>query len=289
MARIRTIKPDFFTSEQISECSRDARLLFIGIWNFCDDAGIHPVSYKQLKMQIFPGDDCLIDEIKGWVDELLREKLLIEYEVSSKRYWQVTGWHHQRIEKPSFKYPNPSVINSTTNDGKSTTNDGSSMRIDPRKGMERKVNKEKEKKINKRKEKEKDPCFDEFWKSYPKREGSNSKHDAHKAWNARLREKYTVDQIMEGLRRYINYCNVKQLINTQFVKQAVTFIGPALHFLESWEVNGNANTNTQSYIHPADIAAQRREAATRRLEKELAEEQLGKNKGIIGKTYDNIP
>ena len=30
-----------WTSEQIVECSPIARLLFIGMWNFCDDGGNH--------------------------------------------------------------------------------------------------------------------------------------------------------------------------------------------------------------------------------------------------------
>jgi len=42
MARIRTIKPEFWVSEQVGECSPNARLLFIGMWNFCDDRGVHP-------------------------------------------------------------------------------------------------------------------------------------------------------------------------------------------------------------------------------------------------------
>ena len=57
MARIRTIKPEFWTSEQVMECSPLARLLFIGVWNFCDDAGNHPMSAKTLKALVFPGDD----------------------------------------------------------------------------------------------------------------------------------------------------------------------------------------------------------------------------------------
>jgi hypothetical protein len=50
MARIRTVKPEFWTSEQVMNCSRDARLLFIGMWNFCDDGGNHPASAKTLKV-----------------------------------------------------------------------------------------------------------------------------------------------------------------------------------------------------------------------------------------------
>ena len=41
MARIRSIKPEFWTAEQVMECSPMARLLFIGMWNFCDDGGNH--------------------------------------------------------------------------------------------------------------------------------------------------------------------------------------------------------------------------------------------------------
>lgn len=107
MARIRTVKPDFFTSEQIVDCSPTARLLFIGMWCFSDDAGIHPASLRQLKMQVFPGDDISLDRIAELVGELQAAKLIIEYQVENKRYWQVTGWHHQKIDRPSFRHPLP--------------------------------------------------------------------------------------------------------------------------------------------------------------------------------------
>ena len=62
MARIRTIKPEFWTSDQVVECSFAARLLFIGMWNFCDDYGVHPASLRKLKMEIFPGDDEMVTD-----------------------------------------------------------------------------------------------------------------------------------------------------------------------------------------------------------------------------------
>lgn len=37
MPRIRTIKPEYWTSEQVLDLSIPARLAFIGLWNFCDD------------------------------------------------------------------------------------------------------------------------------------------------------------------------------------------------------------------------------------------------------------
>ena len=107
MARIRSIKPEFFTSEQIAECSTSARLLFIGMWCFCDDNGIHPASYARLKMEVMPADDITQKDIGKLVDELIAAKLISEYEVDGKPYWIVTGWKHQKIDRPSFKYPTP--------------------------------------------------------------------------------------------------------------------------------------------------------------------------------------
>ena len=112
MARIRTIKPEFWTSEQIVECSPIARLLFIGMWNFCDDGGNHPASAKTLKMQIFPGDDIAISQIEALVAELVAAGLLSEYLAEGRRYWNVTGWKHQKIERPSYKYPRSLADNS---------------------------------------------------------------------------------------------------------------------------------------------------------------------------------
>lgn len=109
MARIRTIKPSFWTSEQIVECSTNARLLFIGIWNFADDGGVIPASIKSLKMQIFPGDDFSSSEIGSMVDELLRVGLIIEYQVDTKSYWAVSGWHHQKIDRPNLTHPQPNL------------------------------------------------------------------------------------------------------------------------------------------------------------------------------------
>ena len=107
MARIRSIKPEFWTSEQITECSPNARLLFVGLWSFCDDAGIHPASVARLKMEVFPADDFSRADIASMVEELVNVGLLNPYEVQGEQFWQVTGWHHQKIDQPTFKYPLP--------------------------------------------------------------------------------------------------------------------------------------------------------------------------------------
>lgn len=106
MSRIRTIKPEFWTSEQVAECSPIARLLFIGMWNFADDAGNMPASCKTLKMQIFPGDDIAVAGIDKLVSELIENGLVAPYSSEGKGYWHITGWEkHQKIERPSYRHP----------------------------------------------------------------------------------------------------------------------------------------------------------------------------------------
>lgn len=106
MARIRSIKPDFWTDEKIVGLSPFARLLFIGMWNFVDDEGRAPYSPGRLKMQIFPADNLDISELVG---ELRRSGRVEVYQVDGKDYFQVTHFtEHQKIDKRSnSKHPSP--------------------------------------------------------------------------------------------------------------------------------------------------------------------------------------
>ena len=98
MPRYRTIKPEFWSNGQVVECSPNARLLFLGLLNFCDDAGRHVFRPKQIKAEIFPADDFGPDDIRGMIDELSSNRLLVVYQHEDQEFMQVTGWHHQRID-----------------------------------------------------------------------------------------------------------------------------------------------------------------------------------------------
>lgn len=58
MARIRTIKPDFFTSEDIMALSPLARLLYIGTWLEADREGRLTWKPSTLKVRYLPSDAC---------------------------------------------------------------------------------------------------------------------------------------------------------------------------------------------------------------------------------------
>lgn len=119
MSRIRSIKPEFWSSEQVMECSPTTRLLFIGLWNFCDDAGRHPRAPKQIKALVFPGDDFTADAVSRMLDELSSNGLIVCYTIGDKDYFQITGWQHQKIDRPQpAKYPGiPDDHSSNVRDG----------------------------------------------------------------------------------------------------------------------------------------------------------------------------
>lgn len=77
--------------------------------------------------------------------------------------------------------------------------------------------------------------FEKAWEIYPKRIGGNSKSDAFKAWNARIKDGVTAQEMIDGTQRYANFAEGTGKINTEFVKQAATFYGPSKHYEEGWQ------------------------------------------------------
>lgn len=97
--RIRTIKPEFWTDDAVTECSLNARLLLIGALNIADDQGSLERSAKQIKAKIFPNDNIDCEPLVG---ELITHGLLIEYEFDDKKYLHIKGFKkHQVINRPS--------------------------------------------------------------------------------------------------------------------------------------------------------------------------------------------
>ena len=77
--------------------------------------------------------------------------------------------------------------------------------------------------------------FEALWRQYPHRNGSNPKSQALKAWNARLKEGHSANEMLEGVKRYAAWCAATDKLNTEYVKQASTFLGAQKGFTETWE------------------------------------------------------
>jgi len=100
--RIRTIKPEFWESESIGRLSRDARLLFIGLFNCCDDSGRARASSRLLASRLFPYDDDAFKRIPSWLSELTSEGCIRMYVIDGEQFLDVPKFlNHQKIDHPS--------------------------------------------------------------------------------------------------------------------------------------------------------------------------------------------
>lgn len=79
------------------------------------------------------------------------------------------------------------------------------------------------------------PEFEDFKSAYPARLGSQPWPRALKAAHARLREGHTWAEMIAGAKRYSAHLAATGKLNTEFVKQAATFLGPDKAFLEPFE------------------------------------------------------
>lgn len=103
MARIRTIKPTFFTSEDVAALSLRARLTWIGLWTYVDDTGRGKANPRLIKAALWPLDDEVgLDQVVDDLEELQREGRILLYEVDGLEYLEIVAWRtHQRIDRPS--------------------------------------------------------------------------------------------------------------------------------------------------------------------------------------------
>lgn len=107
MARIRNIKPEFFTSEKIGSLTVLSRLLFVALWCQADRNGNMKFSRVALAAQCMPYE---FDQFDGCLAELAAEGLVIHYEVEAKKYLHIPGFaEHQRPHhtEPKSNIPEP--------------------------------------------------------------------------------------------------------------------------------------------------------------------------------------
>jgi hypothetical protein len=180
MARIRTIKPEFFTSEDIVELSPFARLLYIAIWCEADREGRLAWKPKTFKLRYFPADEVNIDEL---CNELISRGLVKLY--GNGLAFVPTFLDHQHVNprESASVLPDPA-------DASITRRHASARDSDAQVGREGKEIKEHASLTQ--------TSFERFWETYPKKK---SRGDAEKAWNAIKPNEHLVDQILQAVQR----------------------------------------------------------------------------------------
>jgi hypothetical protein len=94
VARIRSIKPQFFMNEDVASLPYEWRLLFIGLWTQADRDGRIEDRPQRLKAALFPYDDLNIDQGLG---RLANAGLINRYERDGQRLICIPKWaKHQQ-------------------------------------------------------------------------------------------------------------------------------------------------------------------------------------------------
>ena len=119
--RIRSIKPEFWSSPDIAALSDADRLLFIGLWSYVDDHGRGRDDVALIVAALFPHDMVAnprdtVAKVRDGLARLSEANLIHRYTVASRAYFLVTGWgKHQRVDKPkASRIPKPEEEDATT-------------------------------------------------------------------------------------------------------------------------------------------------------------------------------
>lgn len=105
MARIRTIKPEFFRHEELYQAEKESglplRVAFAGLFTVADREGRFKWKAKQLKFDVLPWDDLEFEDV---LIALWDNDFIWKYEVDGKEYGWIPGFSsHQVINNKESK------------------------------------------------------------------------------------------------------------------------------------------------------------------------------------------
>lgn len=105
--RIRSIKPEFWRSDDIASLDWETRLFFIGLWSYVDDNGVGIDRLASIAADLFSGDlerdpPETFARVSRGLQTLSDAGRITRYTVENKAYLEITNWSkHQRIDKPN--------------------------------------------------------------------------------------------------------------------------------------------------------------------------------------------
>jgi hypothetical protein len=196
--RIRSIRPEFWTSEDIAKFDWHTRLIFIGLWSYVDDNGVGRDVEPLITAALFPLDDSFSESslrVHGALMQLEKGGQISRYSVGGKPYFHVSAFDtHQKINRPSpGRYPLPTSADAVLSEPLSESS--VSPHADAPLGEGEKGRRGEEFLSD---ESDDLDLFDEFWKLYPRKE---AKQAARKAW-ASVTKKVEPQDVIDGLVAY---------------------------------------------------------------------------------------
>lgn len=110
--RIRSIKPEFWGSEDVAQLPYFDRLLFVGLWSYVHDNGVGRDNVKLIVAALFPLDEDpaqVIELVDKGMATIAAAGMVDRYVVAGRPYFHVRKWtKHQVINRPTRSvYPLP--------------------------------------------------------------------------------------------------------------------------------------------------------------------------------------
>jgi hypothetical protein len=213
--RIRSIKPEYWTSEDIAALDWDTRLIFIGLWSYVDDNGVGRDVEKLILADLFPLEDdprATLARLSAGLNVLADRGLIVRYEVDGKRYLFISAWdRHQKIDHPSKGscYPRPTSTNAepdppaipVSRESRDTLAPGTGEQGNRGTGERKTCPAEPDVLVLVTAEMtaaSKPPTFADFYAAYPKHE---ARAKAEASWIKAIK-RATPERILAGARRY---------------------------------------------------------------------------------------
>lgn len=186
MARIRTIKPEFFTSADIVSRSPMARLLYIALWCEADKEGRLVWKPTTFKLRYLPGDNCDVDALCA---ELVESGLVRLY---GDGYAVIPSFKaHQHVNPRESESQLPAPTEKLTRQARVGTRQARDS--DAQGGRE---GKGKEGKESPKPPAGADARFEIFWKSYPNKTGKDA---ARKSFEKRNPDDALLAQMLSAI------------------------------------------------------------------------------------------
>ena len=241
MARIRSIKPEFFRHEALFEAEQETglplRVAYAGLWTACDREGRFIWAPRQLKLDCLPYDEVDFARV---LDALWTRGFVVKYAVDGKEYGCVPSWNDHQIvnnREADSRLPGPNENNTLTRDAR--VGDASVTPLCNYQG-EGKGKEGKGTDVGTR-DASVDVAFESFKRAYP------SRGDAPQPWKP-AKEKFRralgrgvdPETIIGAASGYRSYAQRVGILGTEKVAQAVTWLNQ-----ERWEQQGAAAPGDQ--------------------------------------------